>query len=336
MIAWQITSKNEITKTNVTENLENVDDVKVKITKCFVTRQDISTYKNFTSKNSPIIPGQVAVGLITENLVDSNYFKKNTKVYIAPEKPCKTCSSCLSGNEDECRNVQYSAINYNGYLKDFAVVSKDEIFLLPPNVSEFDALFIYDISIALSIIDKLHVEKGEHVAIIGGTLFANILAQVVAYYQAVPIIIDDNEENLKLAKKCGVYYVSNSQKVENDIISITGGRKCRKIVYVTESNISFDVIETICAKGAEVGVCGSFGSKSKLNIDIGLFSNLTIKFITSGYGNFASSINLLTQKAVNLVEFNIPEYKFDYINKQFEKFSTHSTDESQEFIVNLM
>ena len=80
-------------------------------------------------------------------------------------------------------------------------------------------MFIYDISIALSIIDKLHVEKGEHVAIIGGTLFANILAQVVAYYQAVPIIIDDNEENLKLAKKCGVYYVSNSQKAETYITS---------------------------------------------------------------------------------------------------------------------
>ncbi|MBO5713563.1 MAG: hypothetical protein J6R88_05140, partial [Clostridia bacterium] len=242
---------------------------------------------------------------------------------------------CLEGNEEECLNVQYSAIDYNGYLKDFAVVSKEEIYLLPPNVSEFNALFINDISTALSVIDNLHVEKGDHVAIIGGTLFGNILAKVLAYYQAVPIIIDDSEKNVELAQKCGIYYVSNSKTAEKDVITITGGRKCRKIVYVTDSNISFDVVDMISATGAIVGVSGSFGSKSKLNIDIGLLKNLTVKFITSGYGNYASSINLLAQKAVNLTEFDIPEFKFDYINKQFENFAKHSQDEAQEFIVNL-
>ena len=106
-------------------------------------------------------------------------------------------------------------------------------------------------------------------------------------------------------------------------------------MYVTDSNISFDVVDMISATGAIVGVSGSFGSKSKLNIDIGLLKNLTVKFITSGYGNYASSINLLAQKAVNLTEFDIPEFKFDYINKQFENFAKHSQDEAQEFIVNL-
>ena len=41
-----------------------------------VTRQDIATFSNFSKNKSPIIPGQVAVGQISETLEESNYFTK--------------------------------------------------------------------------------------------------------------------------------------------------------------------------------------------------------------------------------------------------------------------
>lgn len=337
MIAWQITKQNEINKINITENLEHVDDVKVKVTKCFITRQDISTFAKMGKSQNAIIPGQIAIGQITETLQDSNYFKKNTKVYISPEKPCKACANCLAGNELNCSNMQFAARDFSGYLKEFAVINKEEANILPPNVTEYDALFIHDISIALSIIDKLKVNKGEHVAILGGTIFANILAQLIAYYQAVPIIIDSNEKNLQLAQANGIYYAINADKnLEKEIINITGGRKCRKLVYVTESGISFDYVGKLSATNAVVGVSGFTGSKVKMNIDIGLEKQLIVKFITCGYGNCSASINLLAQKAVNLSNFKIPEYKFDYVNKQFENFAKHDETEPQEFIVNLI
>ena len=36
------------------------------------------------------------------------------------------------------------------------------------------------------------------------------------------------------------------------------------------------------------------------------------------------------------LEFDVPEYKFDYVNKQFENFAKHDETEPQEFIVNLI
>ncbi len=337
MIAWQITKQNEISKINISENLEHVDDVKVKITKCLITRQDISTFAKMSKSQGAIIPGQVAIGQITETLQDSNYFKKNTKVYISPEKPCKECVNCLAGDKLNCRNIQYATRDFNGYLKEFAVINKEEAHILPPNVTEYDALFIHDISIALSIIDNLKINKGEHVAILGGTIFANILGQIISYYQAVPIIIDSNEKNLKLAQANGIYYAINADNnIEKEIINITGGRKCRKLVYVTESGISFDYVGKLSATNAVVGVYGVTGSKVKMNIDIGLEKQLIIKFITCGYGNCSASINLLAQKAVNVSNFKVPEYKFDYVNKQFENFAKHDATQHQEFIVNLI
>lgn len=337
MIAWNITKPNEIVKINVTENLEHVDDVKVKITKCFITRNDISAFTSTPKFSEGIIPGHVAVGQITETLQESVYFKKSAKVYIEPETPCKNCVNCLAGDKNNCRDIQFAGRDYNGYLKEFAVIPKESAHILPPNVSERDALFINDISIALSIIDKLKINKGEHVAIVGGNIFANILAQIIAYYQAVPIIIDNNEKNLDVASKCGIYYAVHSNKdTEKEIINITGGRKCRKVIYITESGISFDIVGKLCATNASVGISGSTGLKAKFNLDIGLMKQLNVKFITCGYGNCAASINLLAQKAIKLNEFDIPEFKFDYINKQFENFAEHKDDEPREFIVNLI
>ena len=336
MNVWQITSKNEILKNNATEDLVTVDDLKIKITKCLVTSQDVATFSGFSKNDKPIIPSSVGVGLISETLEQSNYFTKGAKVYIASEKACKSCVECLSGNEDKCCNVQRAAVDYNGYLKEFAVVSKEEVHILPKNVTEYQALFIDDISIALSVIDELQVSKGEHVAILGGNIFANILGQLIAYYQGVPIIVDDNLKNLERANRSGIYYTTTIKDAEKEIINITGGRKCGKIIYVTESGFNFDTVGKLAKKGAIVGVSGSVKTKSKLTLDVGISNNLTVKFITSGYGNSSSSINILNQKAIDFTNINIPEYKFDYINKQFENFSKHSSDEPQEFIVNLV
>ena len=67
MISWQITNKKQISKVNVFENLEQVDDLKIKITKCFITKKDINLFAgNVEDATYPIIPGYIAVGQITE------------------------------------------------------------------------------------------------------------------------------------------------------------------------------------------------------------------------------------------------------------------------------
>lgn len=322
MISWQITEQNQIQKVNVQENLESVNDVKVKITKCFVTRQDVLTYIK-KSDNSPITPCKIAVGQISETVGDSNFFNEGEKVYISPERACYECANCLAGKYDECLNVQFASKNFNGYLKEFAVVSKNNVHVLPPNVNEYSALFIYHIALALTVIDKLKIEKGDHVAIYGSTILTNVIAQLVSYYQSVPILVSANEDFLSTAVNCGVYYALKADKnVEKSIIDITGGRKCSKIIYVTESGISPDFIVKAAANHATVCFTGTTegldSTKNKLSLDSILTKQLNLKFVNSGYGNYETAINLIAQKALNLTLFNIPEYKFDYVNKHFD------------------
>ncbi len=318
MNAWQISNKKQINKVNITENLEQVDDLKVKITKCFITKKDVNLYAgNVEDVEYPIIPGYIAVGQISEVLNKSIYFEKGAKVY-------------LSYNENA---------NNSGFLKDFAVISKKNCHILPQSVTEYEALFVNHLSIALSVIDALRINKGEYVAVVGGSILGNLIAQLLSYYKAVPILVDDNDYNLEISKKTDIYYsIKADRLVTKEVIDITGGRKCKKVIYITDNDISFETALSFASEKATVAVTGIMNPAQKFNLNSAFKKDLIVKFITEGEENISASINLLVQKAVNLNYFELKDYKFDYINKQFENAyeNLEVNNNKTEFTVNLL
>ncbi len=329
MIYWQITNKNEITKVNSTVNLENVDDVKVKITKCYISRKDILDYTGASKRKTPFTPSNIAVAQITETLQESNYFVKGAKVYLSPMTALDL--------PDDSQEKGLTAFS-DGFLKEFQVVSKNNLHILPSTVSDSDALFIYHLSLAISVIDALNIKQGDYVAIIGGTILANVIAQLVMYYKAVPVVIDNNQENLDLAYKTDIYYTLKADKtLESNVLSITGGRKCPKIIYVTDSDVDISTIDTVSALKASVAITGFTDCKQKLSVTQLLNKQLQLNFIKSGYSNVGAAINLLIQKAVKLDYYKLPEYKFDYIPKHFENaVKKLENGENCEFTVDLL
>ncbi len=317
MICCRIDNLEEITKLNVNENSENVDDVKVKITKCYVTKKDVNVYGGQEKHTLPYLPGKIAVAQITEVVSDSNYFTKGQKVYLDAE---------LHNNDI-------------GFLKEFAVINKNSLNILPNNVSEYDALYIHHLALAISIIDELKIDKGEYVAIVGGSVLGNLVGQLLSYYKAVPILIDEENENVETAKKTDIYYSYLLNKnIEKEISDITGGRKCNKVIYITDNDINFDYAIKLTNKNAKIAVAGITQTKQKLNLNNALLNNLNIKFITNCKNNIGTAINLLVQKAINISHFKINEYKFEYVSKHFEnslqKLKTKKSN--PEFIVDLL
>ena len=317
MICCQIDTLKEITKLNITENFENVDDIKVKITKCYITKKDIDVYNGTEKCVLPYMPSKIAVAQITELLNDSNYFTKGQKVYLDAEEHK----------------------NDVGFLKEFAVVPKSSVHILPNNVTEYEALYIHHLALAISIIDELKIDKGEYVAIVGGSVLGNLVGQLLSYYKAVPILIDLDESNLDIARKTDIYYsIPITKNLEKEINDITGARKCNKVIYITDNDINFDYAVKLTNKNANIAVSGITQTKQKLNLNSALSNNLNIKFITNGKSNIGTAINLLVQKAINLSHFKMNEYKFEYVAKHFEnaeeKIKTKGI--SPEFFVDLL
>ncbi|MBR3804618.1 MAG: hypothetical protein IKJ14_04680 [Clostridia bacterium] len=312
---WQIIEPKRFGGITTTENLVNVDDVKIKTTKCFVSLDDLNNFIGDTKREYPFTPCSIAVGQVVELLSESNYIKKGSKVFLAPSQATK-----------------------NGYLRDFVTIPQSEVYVLPENVSEDDALFLGHVSLAITIIDKLNIDRGNHVAIIGGSYLANVIAQLLMYYQSVPILIDSNEKNLEVAHKTNVYYTLNpNDNLESEILAITGGRKCSKVIYVSDSMEDIDVIDKITADRADVGFTGIPATKTKLSCSFAFEKQLNITFANDGASNIQTAINLLAQKAITLSHFKLHVYKFEYAPKHFEN-AILKLEENQdaEFIIDML
>lgn len=315
---WQILEPNKLGGITTTENLERVDDVKVKTINCFISLEDLDKYRGEIKINYPSTPCTIAVGQVIETLKESNYLSKGSKVFLSPE---------------------YAKTTQTGYLKDFVVLPTSKVYALPKNVSEKEALYLNHISLALSVIDELKIEKGNHVAIFGGSILGNILAQLIMYYQSVPIIIDSDGENLEIAHKTNVYYLlKNDKNLESDILSITGGRKCSKVIFISDCDLNFDLIDKVTRPSATVAVTGISTAKKKFSLSYALDKELNVKFIKNGNENVNAGINLIAQKAINLSYFELSSYKFEYAPKHFENAVSRleNDDGNAEFIIDML
>jgi len=316
MKAWQIKAPNIIEETTRQDNLESVSSSKIKITKALISDNDALTFIGNDDCNYPIIPGRNAVGIITETGSNCFGIEKNDRVYINPIRNCGECYNCKSGNKSDCIDTQIAGENYEGFLRDFAVIPCSELFTLPDSVSDDNALFIEHIALSISIIDKLNIKKGEHVAIIGASTLGILLCQLIIYYQGVPILIEKNDANLEIANKSGIYYtLKNDSQILKNVSDLTGGRMTEKCVYITDCTMNTKLALNLTSYSGSVAFAGFNSNKISIDFAAAMKKQLTVVGITDGYGHTAAAINILVNKALNFSAFNFATIGYNAIPK---------------------
>ena len=208
MKGWKIVNANKVIESDVSNKISSNNVSKVKIAKSLITLADVLRF-NGESPTENVVLGSSGIGVVTET--DTNLFglEKGNHVYIEPYRTCNECYNCKMGDVDNCSDIKIAGEDFDGFLSDFACADSGYLHILPDSVSDFQALFIDHISTAITIVDKLNINKGDYVAIIGSDNFSIILAQLLIYYQAVPILMTDQDEDVKIAKDSKHYWWQN-------------------------------------------------------------------------------------------------------------------------------
>ncbi len=274
---------------------------KVRVTKSGLCFFDLASYNG--TGQLPIVPGRQGAGVISEIAEDNIYgLNKGDRVLITPYLPCGECFYCKTEQPSRCENMRVLAKNTDGLWTDFKNLPMENLMLLPAQVDDRAALFAESISIAIEVLDALGIEKGDQIAIVGGNVLANVLAQLAIYYQAIPVLIDNNAKNLEKAAECGIYYtVSGDADVGAYLNQVTGGRLAKYVVYVSGAKKSISNALSYCAKGGTVAVTGFAAPAMTADISMVLKNQLRIVTADNGYSNFASAINLLATGAVDVL-----------------------------------
>ena len=284
-----------------TEIKEN--EIKVKIEEVLLSSLDYEVYSGASKRKYPFIMGRYAVGVVSQvGDPENTFFQKMDRVAIEPYVFCEECDECKKERYDHCSNMQELGHNTDGLLRNFVDLHYSQLHRLPDSISNDKALYVSQVAFCLNIVDSLNLEKGRHIAIFSSSKTGLILAQLIAYYQAVPVFISDKQELLQTARELGIFYSFDIAKtdVEKELAMLTSGRMCSEIVFFSNGDFNFKDIYYSAAVNANICLAGYSNKESKLSVAQICKKHLNIFGVYNGAGNYSSAINMLVTDTVNV------------------------------------
>lgn len=277
-------------------------EIKVKVTKLLLTEQDYYAYAGGVAMQYPRIPVRCGIGRIIDGF-EKFGLEKNARVFLQDTLECNHCANCLS-QEAECLHLRTAGINYDGFLREFLITNLDNAYILPTQINDKAALFISPLSLCLEIVDKLQIEVGTQVLIAGANYIGILLAQLLLYKKAIPILVDASIQNLELAKNVGIYYTFLAdENLYNNINKITGGRLVAKSVFTNNCLLSTALVEQLTSFGGTVVFAGFYLQETSLSIKNMHAKGLTLISINNSSKNKENAINLLANKMIDVSLF---------------------------------
>ena len=290
MNSWILEGEGKIT--SVAEPDEEIlsEYAKVKIIRAGIDNKDLYYFakKNRTIYDyaTKIVPCSAAVGLISE--CPSHEYKSGQRVLLSSLPKVK----------------QEQPISNIGYLRDYANVSFNNIYDVPDCIEDNDLVFIDALATACNLIEKLGLKKTQIVLLSGVSVSTIILAQLVRYHQALPIIIDKNEDRLAFAQDFGIDMVINSasENVESMVKSFTSGKMASALIIDADLSEGIDAASRCLSRGGKIALINANSDTKYHRFDlVNILNNeLTIFGIKDGEGKVSMAINLLATGKVSV------------------------------------
>lgn len=268
--------------------------VKLKIDTVFPTVTDVAVFQGKLDVEYPVCPCHMATAIVSEDRPEYG-LRRGAKVMLNPY---------IQKSGEDYSEPEVFGIKKDGFLRDFAAVPIENIVPFPEGVKEEDAVFAEIIAVALSVINTLKPKKGEYIAILGGSLLNNAIAQLALYYQAIPIVVSADKRYQGLAERSGVYYVidENEEDVLRQVTDITGGRLAEYSVLHATANANPQFAFSLVGNGGTALLASLTRAYiPRIETDISRIAKKGLKFagVSDGYNEFNAAVNMLANKRLS-------------------------------------
>jgi threonine dehydrogenase-like Zn-dependent dehydrogenase len=294
--------------------------VRLKVSSVCITVADLALYEGRTQLNAPVCPCHAATAIVSEDRPEYD-LKRGSRVILNPY---------IQG--DAGGDTKIFGVDTDGFLRDFTALSIDNIIPFPEDVKENEAIFTEMLAVALAAVNALTLNKGDYVAIVGSSVvgdsvLSNLVAQLVLYYQAIPIYISGDKRLLEIAKKCGVYYTvdETNEDVYQRVFSITGGHMAEHTILHAGTGVSPHFLFSLAGRGGQCLIISVTKSMPRLETNIGVISQkeLKIKGVSCGADEFNAAVNLIAQKQLDFSNFIDKSVPFEKTAELFAEISAN-------------
>ncbi|MBC5841275.1 zinc-dependent alcohol dehydrogenase family protein [Flavobacterium sp. F-380] len=280
-------------------------DVIVKVLKTTICGTDLGIYKG---KNPEIESGRIlgheGVGIIEEVGASVSQFKKGEKVLISCITSCGSCEYCKKQMYAHCTDGGW-ILGYmiDGVQAEYVRIphADNSLHRIPESIDDEIAVLLSDILPTGHEIGVQYgkVKPGDEIAIVGaGPVGMSVLLTAQFYSPSKIIMIDLDDNRLKLAKELGATHTINSEttNVEEAVKEIVGGDGVDVAIEAVGIPTTWDICQKIVKPGAHIANVGVHGVKVDFDIQKLWIKNLTI---TTGLVNTNTTPMLLKAVSAN-------------------------------------
>jgi 2-desacetyl-2-hydroxyethyl bacteriochlorophyllide A dehydrogenase len=259
-------------------------------------------------RQTPIVMGHEAAGLIVEKGAAVEGFEKGDRVTFDSTIYCNNCRFCYSGRANLCDNrkvlgVSCDEYRLDGAMAEFVAVPSWILTKIPDNMSFAQAAMAEPVSIAYHGVERADIEMNDLVAVVGSGMIGLLTIQVARLTACGTIAaIDIDDRKLKMARELGADIVINSANQDPlEVLLREAGRGevdvCLDAVGLPSSiNTALSVVR----KGGTLVLIGNWAPEIPLALQVVVMREIDLKGSAASNRDFDASVDLIASGRVKV------------------------------------
>lgn len=184
------------------EPIARVGTTVVKVTGCGICGTDRHITKGEYPARRPVILGHEFGGIVQATTPGSGV-QVGDLVSVDPNISCGHCPDCRTGRTAFCPELTAIGVDIDGGLCEFVMAPNSQIYRLGAHVPPLQAAFAEPLACCLRGMDLAGLLGGERVAVLGGGVIGQLVAQLARLAGSEVVMVTRNATRQRLALDLG-------------------------------------------------------------------------------------------------------------------------------------
>lgn len=246
-------------------------------------------------------------------------------------KPCLECANCRKNmNSMYCMNLcnKFNIADEFGYYGlygcgEYLVEDSKYIFKINSEIPFEQAGFCEPLATVIHGMNRLRIERGKKVLVIGVGTMGAINAQVARYYGADVIISDISEKKLSVLKEMGFNKLVNAREDDyiDKIKEYADGDGLSSIIIAVGTESAYSQAVKVVSKGSKLLIFSSSYPEPSWDLTLNLIHYDLLEIIGT-YGcstmDYQCAVEMINSNNINVEKLVEDRYSLDEVKKAFE------------------
>jgi threonine dehydrogenase-like Zn-dependent dehydrogenase len=298
------------------------DEVAVQIAACGVCGTDVHIFAGEAHARPPVILGHEFAGTIAEVGTAAHDWHVGDKVAVDPNIACGSCYYCRRGQVNFCENLRALGVDIDGGFAEYCLAPRQQCYALPSDFPPEYGTFAEPLSCCVHGMDRIMIQPGESVAIVGAGNIGLLMLQLARLAGAGSIfVLDPIPSKRELAEKLGADFVldAGAHSAVNEIAECTHGG-CDVALECAGRVEAAEMAMALTKRGSRVLLFGlaSPSAQARLPLQTAFRKELSINASILNPFTFQRAVDLLAHNKIKLSFLSIHRFALDQITSAIE------------------